>query len=140
MSNKWRIHILGGETQVSILFKISYSRRETRTLGGGGIHWTKQGWHDTDENLYITQARFGENSTKSWISLQGLKSNPPNMNPPSLPIPYKKTKKQKKNGQCVVTCLTGLHNQVISDFITSENHLIKKGKVSWIFKHQSVGT
>lgn len=29
----------GGEkTQVSILFKISYSRRETRTLGGGGIN------------------------------------------------------------------------------------------------------
>lgn len=131
----------GGEkTQVSILFKISYSRRETRTLGGGGINWTKQGWHDTDKNLYITQARFGDNSTKTWISLQGLKSNPPNMNRPSLPTPYKKTK-NKKTGQCVVTCLTGLHNQVISDFITtSENHLIKKGKVSWIFKHQSVST
>lgn len=72
----------GGEkkkTQVSVLFKTSYSRRETRTLGGGGINWTKQAWHDTGKTLYITQARFGDYSTKSWISLQGLEPNPPKM-------------------------------------------------------------
>lgn len=86
----------GKKPQVSVLFKTSYSRRETRTLGGGGINWTKQGWHDTGKNLYITQARFRDYSTKSWISLQGLKSNPPNMNWPSLPNPYQKKKTKQK--------------------------------------------
>ena len=53
------------KTQVSLFCSKSATGggEKTGTLGGGGIHWTKQRWDDTGKNLYIMQARFGDYDT-----------------------------------------------------------------------------